>query len=145
MKNMTLPVKSSKLFLFALLLLFAACDKDPFSTEGKVEDPKWTVTVDNDMTSSMTAIVQVSFAENQGTLAAFVGDACCGVAEYVEGRYFLYIIGPQSENPVDISIRFYSPDLKRIFVAKETIPFVNDSSLGSVSEPLTFEWEVAKD
>ena len=43
-----------------------------------------------------------------------------------------------------MQLRFYSPDLKRIFVAKEVFPFHNDTQLGSITEPYTPEWTVAE-
>jgi hypothetical protein len=93
----------------------------------------------------MTAIVKVSFAEKEGVLAAFIGDDCCGVTSsenYIDGRYNLFI--SPSEQGEDVQLKFYSPDLKRIFVAKRTFKYVNDGRLGSPSEPYTPEWTVAK-
>ena len=97
------------------------------------------------MTASMTAIVKVSFAQNEGTLAAFIGEDCCGIAEYKAdyGLYWLYL-SPAAETGGDVQLRFYSPDLKRIFDAASTFPFSNDTQLGSIAEPYTPEWTVAK-
>ena len=132
------------------MVLFAGCkdEKDPFTTPGSVENPNWVVNVDNDMTSSMTAVVRVSFAQQEGTLAAFMGDACCGVAEYNAelGLYWLYISSANDQQPMtnDIQLRFYSPALKRIFLAEETFPFQVDSHLGTLSQPYTPTWKVAE-
>ena len=147
-------VKNSKFSLLlgrvgvGLLLLIAltSCENsDPFVNPGDTPDPHWELTVENDMTSSMTVIVKVSFAEQAGTLAAFIGDDCCAVTtsvDFVDGLYYLYI-SPSAQGE-DVQLKFYSPDLKRIFEAKETFPFVNDGRLGSVSKPYTPEWTVAK-
>ncbi len=118
---------------------------NPYVDPGTTENPNWVLTVDNDMTSSMTAIVRVSFTDQPGTIAAFIGNDCCGVAEYQAdyGLYWLYI-SPASEQGGDVLLRFYSPNLKRIFDATSTFPFRNDTHLGSVSAPYTPEWEVAK-
>lgn len=154
MKNMTLPVRNSKFSILSgrvvvgLLLLIAltGCEAaDPFVDPGDTPDPHWVITVENDMTSSMTVIVKVSFAEQAGTLAAFIGNDCCGVAtseNYIDSLYYLYI-SPSAQGE-DVQLKFYSPNLKRIFEAKETFPFVNDDRLGSPSAPYTPEWTVAK-
>ena len=128
--------------ILAVLLLAAGCkNTDPFVDPGDTPDPHWEVTIENDMTASMTGVVRVSFASNEGTLAAFMGEECCGVADYIEGLYHLYI-SPAKES-TDVQLRFYSPDLKRIFVATEPIPFRNDANLGSVSAPYAPQWKVA--
>ena len=150
----------SKIALCAALLLVAGCKgkeeptdptpvtpstEDPFVTPGNTEDPHWVLTVENDMSSSMTAIVKVSFAKSAGTLAAFMGGDCCGVAEYKAeyGLYWLYI-SPAAEGG-NVQLRFYSPELKRIFNATSVFPYRNDTQLGSIAEPYTPEWAAAKD
>lgn len=132
--------------LLAVLLIGAGCENsDPFVNPGDTPNPNWVLTVENDMMSSMTVIVKVSFAEKEGILAAFIGDDCCGVTSsenYIDGRYNLYI--SPSEQGEDVQLKFYSPDLKRIFVAKNTFKYVNNDRLGSPSNPYTPEWTVAK-
>ena len=155
MKNMMLQVKNSnepirRSFIIAVLFLLCltACEKkDPYVNPGDTPDPQWKITVDTtDMTASMTAIVKVSFTGKQGTLAAFMGDDCGGIADYIDGLYYLYISPSANGGSVlaNVQLRFYSPDLKRVFVSKQTFPFVNDGNQGSVSDPFTPEWEVAK-
>lgn len=144
MRNMMLQVRNYSLIVLCAVL-FASCEqKDPYVNPGNVEDPQWKITVDTtDMTASMTAIVKVSFTDKQGTLAAFMGDDCGGIADYIDGLYYLYI-SPSANSNANVQLRFYSPDLKRVFVSKQTFPFVNDGNQGSVSAPFTPEWEVAK-
>ena len=136
-----------KKILFYSLFLFALCscvdDKDPYVNPGTTENPNWVVTVENNMTASMTAIVKVKFTEKEGILAAFMGNECCGIAQISEGLYWLYIT-PATEAGGKVQLRFYSPDLKRIFDAKEQFDYINDSNLGTVAEPYTPEWTVAK-
>ncbi len=147
MRNMMLQVRNYSLIVLCAVL-FASCEqKDPYVNPGNVEDPQWKITVDTtDMTASMTAIVKVSFTGKQGTLAAFMGDDCGGIADYIDGLYYLYISPSANGGSVlaNVQLRFYSPDLKRVFVSKQTFPFVNDGNQGSVSAPFTPEWEVAK-
>lgn len=147
MRNMMLQVRNYSLIVLCAVL-FASCEqKDPYVNPGNVEDPQWKITVDTtDMTASMTAIVKVSFTDKQGTLAAFMGDDCGGIADYIDGLYYLYISPSANGGSVlaNVRLRFYSPDLKRVFVSKQTFPFVNDGNQGSVSAPFTPEWEVAK-
>lgn len=132
--------------ILAVLLIGAGCEQgDPFVNPGDTPNPNWALTVENDLMSSMTVIVKVSFAEKEGILAAFVGDDCCGVTSsenYIDGRYNLFI--SPSEQGEDVQLKFYSPDLKRIFVAKKTFQYVNNAHLGSPSNPYTPEWTVAK-
>ena len=149
---MMLQVRNlSKIFLCAVLLLAAGCkDKEqpvnPFVDPGTIENPDWVLTVDTtDLSVSMTAVVKVSFAQSEGSLAAFMGNDCCGIADYNAdlGLYWLYI-SPATEQGGNVQLRFYSPDLKRIFGATSTFPFRNDTQLGTVAEPYTPEWEVTK-
>ena len=141
---MMLQVRNYSLIVLCAVL-FASCEqKDPYVNPGNVEDPQWKITVDTtDMTASMTAIVKVSFTDKQGTLAAFMGDDCGGIADYIDGLYYLYI-SPSANSNANVQLQFYSPDLKRVFVSKQTFPFVNDGNQGSVSAPFTPEWDVAK-
>ena len=144
-KNSNEPIRRSFIIVVLFLLCLTACEKkDPYVNPGDTPDPQWKITVDtNDMTASMTAIVKVSFTGKQGTLAAFMGDDCGGIADYIDGLYYLYI-SPSANANANVQLRFYSPDLKRVFVSKQTFPFVNDGNQGSVSAPFTPEWEVAK-
>ena len=150
MKNMMSQVKNyNRLFIAALvvsaLALFGCKDKetpvDPFVTPGTTENPNWVVTVDNNLSASMTVVAKVSFADQPGSLAAFIGNECCGVAKYNAefGLYWLYI-SPADEAGGDVQLKFYSPELKRIFHATTTFPFGNDTNLGSVSTPYTPSW-----
>ena len=146
-KNYKLRAISRWLMMF-LLVVLAGCGKqeqDPFVDPSDAENPNWAVTVENDMSTSMTAIVKVSFAQGEGSLAAFIGEECCGIGQYKSeyGLYWLYM-SPASEGATDIELRFYSPELKRIFVAEELIPFHNDTQLGSVAAPYTPSWKAAQ-
>ena len=144
MRNMMLPVRNfSKIVLCSMLLLAAGCkdNYDPFKDQGNTEDPQWVITVDNNLPSSLTAVVRVSFAQSEGTLAAFMGDECCGIADYIDGLYWLYV-SPAGDTNTNIQLRFYSPKLKRIFVATETIPFRDNAIIGDVEDPYTPSWTV---
>ena len=148
MRNMMLLERNCKILALCSLFLVAlvGCkDKEPenpYVDPGTTENPQWKITVDTtDMTSSMTAIIQVSFAKSEGTLAAFMGNECCGIGEYIDGLYWLYI-SPATDKGSEVQLRFYSPELKRIFEADSTFPFRNDTQLGSVSEPSSPGWEV---
>ena len=129
-----------------LLCMVVGCQSDPFVDPGDTPDPQWAVSAGSDLTASMQAIFEVSFAKSQGTLAAFVGDECCGVtkaSDYVDGLYYIVITAPKTEGEVQLC--FYSPELKRIFLANETFSFVNNFTLGTPSEPFKPTWKVQKD
>ena len=136
MRNMMSQVRNYSLIALLLVVLMGCEKKDPVETQQDVENPNWKITVDTtDMTASMTAIVKVSFTSQPGTLAAFMGNDCCGIAEYKAdyGLYWLYI-SPAKET-TNVQLKFYSPNQKRIYKAKETFPFVNNKHLGTISDP----------
>jgi hypothetical protein len=134
----------------ALLLLAAGCkDKqnEPQSISGSQDRPAWTVSDDYEMVSSMTAVVKVdlsltypeqvsalSFSPSaDDLLAAFSGETCIGLADYVDGLFFIYITG--TSEPV--RLRFYSSELKNTFVSEDTFPFRNDTQEGTTAQPFT--------
>ena len=152
MRNMMSQVRNCKILVlcsFILVALVGCKDKgqpvNPYVDPGTTENPNWTLSGDNDLSASMTAIVKVSFTQSAGTLAAFIGNDCCGLANFNAelGLYWLYI-SPATEAGGNVQLRFYSPDLKRIFVATSTFPFSNDAQLGSVSNPHTPDWNVLR-
>ena len=151
MRKNSLFVTLSVFIFCSVFCTLTACKNqeqpvDPYVTPGTTDNPNWKVTVENDMSASMTAIVKVSFTEKQGILAAFMGDDCCAVTTdtcYIDGLYYLYI-SPATEAGGDVQLRFYSPDLRRIFNATATFPFRNDTHLGSVTDPYTPSWKVAE-
>lgn len=142
---MMLQVKNSKILLLLVgaLALIGCEPADPFVDPSGTPNPEWTLTVENDPASSMTAVVKVSFTDKEGVLAAFIGDDCCAVttsSDFVDGLYYLYI--SPSEKGDKVLLKFYSPDLKRSFTSTETFLFVNGSNLGNVAEPYTPNWQV---
>lgn len=144
MRNMMLQAQNFKVMALCSLFLIAltGCkEKNEPSSPQQVDDPKWEVTVENNLSLSMTAVVKVEGAV--GTLAAFMGEECCGVGTYIDGLYHLYI-SPAIEDGGKVQLKFYSPKLKRIFVATETFPFRNDTQLGTIAEPYTPIWDVTK-
>lgn len=122
---------------------------------GNVAQPDWQLPADYDMTSSLTAIVKVdlalSFKAEQlagwqlaegDVLAAFDGDNCLGLASPKDGLFMLYVTAPKEGNPV--SLKYYSVAVKNLFIASETIVYKNDEVMGSVAQPYTPNWTVAK-
>ena len=147
-----------KLFVISFLLsvlFLASCEKE--KKESLIDDkpaPAWAVSDNYDLSSSMTAIIKVDLSltyptqvkeasvDEKDLLAAFNGDKCVGVASPKDGLFYLYIAGlpaedgnAQASENAPITLRYYSAVLKNLFVAKETVPFVNDAHKGSVAEP----------
>lgn len=155
-----------KLAACGLLLAFSACKGDddsipqPPSTQETLvsnkEKPAWQDPAAQDMPISMTAIIRVnlsisypqqmaaisnSSASGQipgqnDLIAAFSGETCLGVAQYIDGLFFLYIANPPQGADQAIDIYYYSATLKNIFVARKACTFVVDDCKGSVSAPL---------
>ena len=143
----------------ALMLFAAGCKdkpKEPESIIGTTERPAWTNPDDYDMSSSMTAIVKVDMTttytaeqlaaanyklEANDLVAAFSGDKCLGVAEQVDGLFFLYITAP--EDGGNVTLKHYSSVLKNLYTA-QPVAFRNDQQLGTVSEPYSPAWTVVK-
>lgn len=137
-----------------ICLAFAACEpKQPAeSFYGNESRPTWVAPQEHDMTVSMTAVVKVDLAAqypNQAAdfvrtsddlLAAFAGETCLGVAEEVNGLYFIYIAGAEG----DVTLRYYSAHYKNLFEAKDAFPFVNDTQLGTTAEPYIPKLQVVK-
>jgi len=143
----------------SLLFIMTSCEQKQQTNEpvisltGNVERPSWTPIENHDLTSSMILIVEVnlslnpdyaSLGANKGVnendvLAAFSGDLCLGVAKLIDGLFFLYISAPLTENNAEfnnqITLRYYSAELKNIFTSAESVTFVNDTSLGTVGQP----------
>ena len=154
MRNMTLPAKSFSILLCALLLFAAGCKNDnaPASLKGNVAAPTWAAPAEYDYTSSMTAVIRVDLKaqfpaqaagwqlQDDDILAAFAGDKCVGVANPIEGLFFLTIVDTEGA----ITLRYYSGYYKNLFEAKEAFTFVNDARLGTVAEPLVPKFVVLK-
>jgi hypothetical protein len=152
-------------------LLMTSCKKDDKSepeqqeqgqgtTETLVSNlprPSWAAPDTTDMTSSMTAVITVDLRaqypnlakdyelNEEDLIAAFAGNTCLGVASPMEDLFFLYVAGPTGKIEAnDITLRYWSKQYKNIFVATDAFPFVNDSHLGTVAEPLTPAFVVEK-
>lgn len=145
----------SKLILCALLLFAAGCKdtneptSDPQSIVGDLSVPVWTPAMEYDMTSSMTLIVKVDLSitypeqvasigwntSPNDLLAAFDGTNCIGIANCQDGLFFLYVTAPKDGN--QLTLTYYSAQLKNLFDAEQTISFHNDAIIGSVAAPFT--------
>ena len=150
------------MILCALLLVAGCTSEEPDAISGDVATPTWADPTSYDMTASMTAIVDVNLSysfpaqvanlknpltKDGDLLAAFDGETCLGVAKLVDGLYFLYITAPVSgteSESAPVTLKYYSKDLKNIFVGTETITFRNDTQLGSIAEPYIPRFVVEK-
>ena len=128
---------------------------DPEPTEtlaGNVARPSWTAPDVYDMTSSMTALVKVDLKAQYPKLAAdykldandvlgaFSGDTCLGVGTIVDGLFFIYIDATEGA----VTLRYWSAQYKNLFEEKDAFTYANESSLGTVAEPLVPALTVVK-
>lgn len=139
-----------------VLVLMTACKKkqDPETFLSDKARPSWTIPSDYDYTSSMTAVVKVNLKAQypelaadwqrnaNDLLAAFSGDKCLGIGEWVDGAgaYWLYIAGTEGK----ITLRYYSAYYKNLFEAKDAFPYVNDGNVGTADNPYVPTFVVAK-
>jgi hypothetical protein len=120
---------------------------------GNIDTPDWQVSSDYDYSSSMTVIAQVDLTttyttltpndwqvDNNDLLAAFAGGECIGVTKPIDNLFFLYITSPSQDNE-DITLRYYSVQLRNIFQANTVLRFENGARHGSVNEPLKPSFE----
>lgn len=136
----------------ALLCLVGCKDKkdEPNSLIGQVEKPNWEAIADYDLTSSMTAVVQVdlslSFTQEQlqsaqyqpsqnDMLAVFAENECLGVGAKDGDLWHIYIAPSTRFTPSSLVLRYYSASLKNIFMGNELIPYKNDTHLGTADNP----------
>ena len=168
-----------KLYFICMLavvaLCFAGCKKDkndpeqqtqPQQTEtlaGNVARPTWTAPEVSDLTSSMTAVVKVDLKaqypetaadwtrSDDDLLAAFSGETCLGVAEWVSDAeaYWLYIAAPLTNDKSQmtnqaVTLRYYSAHYKNLFEAKDAFEYHNDTQQGTADNPLIPTFVVVK-
>ena len=133
---------------------------------GNVDAPSWQSPEEYDMTTSMTAVIKVDFSQSftaeqlagikdkmtdgqiahQGDLlAAFSGDNCLGVDTLGadQSKLFFLFMTAGNSGATDVQLRYYSTQLKNVFVSKTSFPFSNDEHLGSVAAPHTPTWAIA--
>jgi hypothetical protein len=95
-----------------------------------------TVIAQVDLTMSYPALTPNDWQiDTTDLLAAFAGSECIGVTKPVGNLFYLYITSP-SQDSENISLRYYSFQLRNIFQADTKLNFVNGARIGSVSEPL---------
>lgn len=163
----------SMIALCAVLLLAAGCkDKNAPQIEslnGAVNTPSWQSPKIYDMTSTMTPVVKIDFTQSFSSeqlaeikdkmtdgqiahegdlLAAFSGNTCLGVDTLnadQSGLFYLFISTVNGESAADIQLRYYSTQLRNIFITNESFTFSNDGTLGSsVNAPYTPTWRIDK-
>ena len=136
----------------ALLCLVGCKDKkdEPNNLIGHVEKPNWEAVADYDLTSSMTAVVQVdlslSFTQEQlqsakyqpsqdDILAVFAENECLGVGVKDGDLWHIYIAPSTRFTPTSLVLRYYSASLKNLFTGDKLITYQNDTQLGTMDNP----------
>lgn len=102
----------------------------------QVETPYWTARP-SDYPDEMCVIATLFDTEASADsadyeVAAFAGEVCRGVAQYVEGRFFLPVYGQEAEQ---ITFRVHSLHNGDDYTADETVTF-SSSVCGTMSQPL---------
>lgn len=133
-----------------IMVLCCACrhnhTNDP---EWKQHDrPLWTVadTTDLESTMTVTGVLPTSLATQADTadlVAAFCNDVCWGTTaiQWVgkQPYFFLFINRPHSvnsEQQVDLTLRYYSTRTRYIYVAPSAFTFSIDAQLGTIASPV---------
>lgn len=153
-----------KLFSAGMILVVTAamvlsgCKPEPqpqptLSLNGNVARPLWEAPVIYDYTSSMSVLLKVDLLaqypeeakdfelKNEDMVAAFMGEACLGVASPENGLFFLYISGPDAAvEQENITLRYYSTHYKNIFVAENVFPYAINDRKGLPSQPFVPEF-----
>jgi len=125
----------------------------PDTITGNLDAPAWEPSSAFDMTSSMTAVVRVDLsltypdqvaelgltAPAEGDLVAvFDGEVCMAVSDCIDGLFYLCVAkGTDAGLTGELQFRYYSTGLRNIFVSSETVPFRNETRLGTYSDPYT--------
>lgn len=109
--------------------------------------PTWTVADTTDLESTMTITGRLPSllcmsADTTDLLAAFADSVCWGVTsiQKVNGTpyFFLYITRPRSAthtSSVMLTLRYYCTKTRYLYVQRDTVEFVVDNHLGTISAP----------
>ncbi len=129
------------ILIFALCittLAFQSCkDEEEFT---RFEKQNWQTVSDSDFSVNMTVICGLPenllpYQSEQDEMAVFIDSKCRGVAEVVDGDYYITVKGTPEEAS-KFEIRYYSNDNKYLYVTTETYVFEPDDVLGTTDEPL---------
>ncbi len=109
--------------------------------------PAWTVADTTDLESTMTVTGRLPSllcfaADTTDLVAAFADSTCWGVTSIrrVNDKpyFFLYITRPRSAthtSSVMLTLRYYCAKTRYLYVQRDTVEFVVDSHIGSISAP----------
>lgn len=121
--------------------------QDTTITPTRHDRPSWapTDTTDLESTMTVTGCLPVALRDSAGTLdmvAAFADKECWGVTAIrildSVPYFFLYINRPHSatfDSSVPLTLRYYCAKTKYIYVQRDTLEFVVDKQIGSISNP----------
>lgn len=103
--------------------------------------PHWTVDANPDYSVSMTAIVVLppnlnAYSQTEDQMAAFIGEECRGVAQFINGAYYLLIKG-SAEEQAQVSIRYYSARNQYMYTTGAFVTFEADAVHGTADKPVT--------
>lgn len=102
--------------------------------------PAWRVDANPDYSVSMTATVVLpanlaAYEQAEDKMAAFIGEECRGVAQFINGAYYLLVKGSPGEQS-QISIRYYSARNQYMYTTGAFIPFEADAVYGTADAPV---------
>lgn len=123
------------LILVSLILTVTSCKEEEYTTYPK---PTWSV-VYADRSVSLSGVIELPtylkpYMTKDDQLGAFIDGTCCGLATYVDGQFYINVLGTPSETK-GITFKYYSSKTQYMYEEKEKISFQADKIIGTADDP----------
>lgn len=137
MKKISYIILTITLCLSSVCL--SSCNEDETFTVFPA--PYWKVDANPEYSVSMTTIAVLpdnlaAYAQADDEMAAFIGEECRGVAQLIDGAFYLLIKGMPDEQK-QVSIRYYSKRNQYMYTTGALFTFEADAVHGTTDKPVT--------